>query len=124
METRGVNAASSPVTSPSSVATGVAPAEKNAKTKKVAEAVKDATGSGAVAGKNPLGLDISPKARELSDSFKKATEIARSTPDVREDRVAAIKQKLADGKYEMDSGKIADGIMREAILDHLAEGER
>ena len=122
METRGVNAASSPVTSPSSVATGAAPAEKSTKGKKAAEAAKEASGSGATANKNPLGLDISPKARELSDSFKKATEIARSTPDIREDRVAAIKQKLSDGTYEMDSGKIADGIMREAILDHLAEG--
>lgn len=123
METRGVNGSSSPVTSPNTSATGTAAPEKTGKAKKTTEAA-NAANAGATAGKSQFGLDISPKAREISDSYRKAGEIARNTPDVREDRVAAIKQKLADGTYEMDSGKIADGIMREAILDHLADTER
>lgn len=64
-------------------------------------------------------VDMSERAK----SYQKALEIARATPDVREDRVAALKKQIQDGTYKIDSGAIADGIAREAIIEHLAETE-
>jgi flagellar biosynthesis anti-sigma factor FlgM len=66
-------------------------------------------------------VDLSPKSQVIGDSYKKALEIARNTPEVREDRVAQLKKKIAEGKYNVDSEKIAEGIVTEAIKDHLAE---
>lgn len=66
---------------------------------------------------------VSPQARQLADAHKKAFEIAKATPDVREDRVAALKKQIQAGTYKPDPEKIADGIAREALLEYLAGGE-
>lgn len=60
---------------------------------------------------------------ERAKAHNKALEIARATPDIREDRVAALKKQIQDGTYKIDAGAIADAMAREAILDHLAETE-
>ena len=69
-------------------------------------------------------VNISTTGKERAEAFNKALDIARKTPDVRADRVADLKQRIAQGKYHIDSGKIADGMLREAVKDHLAESER
>ena len=79
------------------------------------------------AAKNPLGVDVSVsnEAKSRSAERKKAFDIAKNTPDVREARVAELKAKIQSGEYKPDSGKIADGMLREAIMEHLAqEGDR
>jgi len=80
---------------------------------------KSAVGSGA----KGVNVALSDQSRELSGAHKKALDIARNTPDVRADRVAELKKQIAEGTYQVDSGKVADGIMREAILDHLSQRE-
>lgn len=65
-------------------------------------------------------VNLSDKAQQMLDAKNKALDIARSTPPIREDRIAAIKAQIADGSYQADSGKIADGIMVEAIKDAIA----
>jgi negative regulator of flagellin synthesis FlgM len=66
------------------------------------------------------GVELSEKGRSRAAEQKKALDIAKNTPDIREDRVAALKAKIQAGTYEIDSGKIADGMLREAIMEHLA----
>lgn len=68
-------------------------------------------------------VNISAGARDRTEASARALDIARNTPDIREDRVAMLKKQIEDGSYQIDSGKIADGMMREAILDHLAESD-
>lgn len=68
-------------------------------------------------------VNISAGARDRADASAKALDIARNTPDIREDRVSMLKKQIEEGTYQIDSGKIADGMMREAILDHLAESD-
>jgi negative regulator of flagellin synthesis FlgM len=63
---------------------------------------------------------LSDQSKEVAAGREKALKIAKGTPDIREDKVAEYKKLLADGKYKIDSGKIADGILREAIRDKLA----
>jgi flagellar biosynthesis anti-sigma factor FlgM len=67
-----------------------------------------------------FGVELSDKAKTRAAEQKKAFEIAKNTPDVREDRVAEIKAKIQAGTYQVDSGKIADGMLREAMMEHLA----
>jgi flagellar biosynthesis anti-sigma factor FlgM len=70
------------------------------------------------------GVSISDSAKSRADGYRKALNIARDTPDIREDKVAALKKQIDEGSYQPDPGKIADGMLREAIKDHLADNER
>jgi len=65
-------------------------------------------------------VQISPEAQELAAARRKAMDVAKKTSPIREERVAELKKRIEEGSYQMDSGKIADGIMTEAIKDHLA----
>lgn len=70
-----------------------------------------------------FGVQLSDSGKKRAEEQKKAFEIAKNTPDIREDKVAAIKAKMQAGTYEIDSGKIADGMLREAIMEHLANSK-
>lgn len=59
---------------------------------------------------------ISSKARDQA----RAREIASRTPDVREDRIAELKQRIAQGRYHIDADAIADRMVDE----HLRSGSR
>jgi negative regulator of flagellin synthesis FlgM len=61
-------------------------------------------------------VQISPKAKELS----LARAAVDATPDIREDKVADLRKRIASGEYKPDAGKIADGIAMEAIKDELS----
>lgn len=67
-----------------------------------------------------VDVAVSDRARTRAAEQKKALDLAMQAPDIREDRVAAIKAQIASGNYKVDSDKIADGMMREAIMEHLA----
>ncbi len=65
-------------------------------------------------------VNLSPEAKRNMEMRAKALEIARNTPDIREDKVADIKAAIANGTYKVDPGKVADGMLREAIKDKIA----
>jgi negative regulator of flagellin synthesis FlgM len=67
--------------------------------------------------KEAASVSISPRAKELS----LAKAAVDATPDIREDKVAEFKKKIASGEYKPDPAKIADGIAREAIKDELSK---
>ena len=60
------------------------------------------------AGKAAANQPAADSVQFKSPGLRAAVEdAAQGAPDVREDRVAAIKSKLADGTYEVDSKAIA-----------------
>ena len=124
METRNINKSPS-LNSVSAPLTGETDAAKKAEKSAKANAAGAPVDVKAPGGPGTKGVNvaISSQSRELADAHKKALEIARNTPDVREDRVADLKGRIAAGTYQVDSGKIADGMMREALLEHLSERE-
>jgi flagellar biosynthesis anti-sigma factor FlgM len=61
-----------------------------------------APGPGAQAGRNGL--------------LEKARQIVEQTPEVRPDRVAAIKAALSRGSYVIDSRKVANALLTELLL--------
>jgi negative regulator of flagellin synthesis FlgM len=58
----------------------------------------------------------------LSDTAKNVQEAQKqleTIPDVREDKVAQLKEQIENGTYEMDEEKIADKMMKDALLNDL-----
>jgi negative regulator of flagellin synthesis FlgM len=76
-----------------------------------------------------LKPDVSPSASagqaegdkvELSARAKQvqaASKLAQAFPDVREDRVAEIRNQIESGTYRIDAGKIAAAMLKEALSD-------
>ncbi len=58
-------------------------------------------------------VTLSPRARE----FNEARRTLAGIPDVRADKVDAVKNRIADGSYRIDSEKIAAKMIREALSD-------
>lgn len=58
----------------------------------------------------------------LSDTAKAVQEAQtqlESIPDVREDKVAELKEQIDNGTYEIDAEKIADKMLRDSLLNDL-----
>ncbi len=76
-------------------------------------------------GKNSnYNVSISPESEKVRSFRNKMFEAAKDSPAVREDKVKEFKDKIASGSYQVDSGKIADGMLREAIREKLAESSQ
>ncbi len=65
-------------------------------------------------------VKLSPESRKVSSFQKKLFDAAKNSPDVREDKVQEYQERIRNGSYEVDAGKIADGMLREAIREKLA----
>ncbi|MFZ9518991.1 MAG: flagellar biosynthesis anti-sigma factor FlgM [Silvanigrellaceae bacterium] len=117
-----VNNVKQPQVMPSNApAVGQKPAA-DAKKAEATQAVKSATNAYAKAAQPAAqqaaaNVQISPRARELN----LARQVVDSTPDVREDKVAKFKSMIERGEYKPDAGKIADGILSEALRDELSK---
>jgi len=87
------------------------------------QAEADAKKIKAKANESDYNVNISGKSKEIQESRAKALDIARNTPDIREDKVLELKKKIASGEYKVSSENIADGMLREAVKDELSKGE-
>lgn len=70
--------------------------------------------------KNPDGRDqvhISSQGREIH----RTAALAKSLPDVREEKVAAIQTRLQNGTYEMNTEKIAMNMILESLFDEMID---
>ncbi len=76
---------------------------------------------GASGAEKDWSVSLSPQAKEKAEARSRALEIAKNTPDVRAERVAQLKEQIKSGQYKLDSGNIADGILREAVRDEIAK---
>jgi len=64
------------------------------------------------AARDTANVEISENARLM----QKAAEVAKGAPDVRADKIAALKKAIADGTYQVSADKLAEKILDE----HLA----
>lgn len=58
-----------------------------------------------------VNTEISAKSRD----FSRAKSIASNSPDVREDRVADLKKRIADGSYSVNPDAVADRMVDEHL---------
>lgn len=66
-------------------------------------------------GKPEDKVELSSRGREIQE----AMQILKSVPDVREDKVALLKQQIEAGTYEIEGEKIAEKMIRESLLNEL-----
>ena len=60
-------------------------------------------------------VDFSEKANDI----RKINEVIQKTPDVREDKISVLKEKITSGTYHVSSRKIADKMLKEFIKEEL-----
>ena len=58
-------------------------------------------------------VELSAQAKQV----QAASELAKSFPEVREDKVAQIRNQIETGTYGIDTGKIAAAMLKEALSD-------
>jgi negative regulator of flagellin synthesis FlgM len=58
-------------------------------------------------------VSISSQGRDI----RQAVAVAKSAPDVREDVVAALRARIENGTYEIDSERIAVNMIAESLLN-------
>jgi negative regulator of flagellin synthesis FlgM len=58
-------------------------------------------------------IAISSKAKDI----QKATEVINAAPDIRIEKVARIKEKIANGSYSVSSKEIAEKILKNIITE-------
>ncbi len=76
-----------------------------------AKRAKISTTSAPVADNGSARTEISPRAKEMSQ----AKAAALQAPDVRENRVADLKKRIANKEYDVKPEDIADRLLREHI---------
>ena len=67
---------------------------------------------------NQLAVPHGSAAVEISDQakwMKQATDIVKTTPHVRAERVQELKKKIKDGTYQVDNAGIADKLIDEHL---------
>ncbi|MBW1980174.1 MAG: flagellar biosynthesis anti-sigma factor FlgM [Deltaproteobacteria bacterium] len=64
---------------------------------------------------DPARIEISSQSREA----QKAADISKKAPDVRYDKVEALKARIAAGQYQVDSTRVADKILRDVLTELL-----
>jgi negative regulator of flagellin synthesis FlgM len=79
-----------------------APVELHRREETNAPAAAASTGSAAAA-RPATSVELSPRSRELHA----ALDAARQAPDVREDVVRDLRQRVQDGTYQVDPERIA-----------------
>jgi negative regulator of flagellin synthesis FlgM len=78
------------------------------------EKASEASAQTHAAASGDANTEISAKAKE----FAKAKAVAHDAPDVREEKIAALKARIADGKYKIDADAIADRMVDDHIKMH------
>lgn len=58
---------------------------------------------------------LSPRAKEIQEAKK----VLNSLPDIREEKVARIKQQIDKGTYQVEGEKIAARMIKESLLNEL-----
>ena len=64
-------------------------------------------------------VSVSPQARLFTEAYAAAT----NAPEVRQDKVNALKEQVANGTYQVDSRKIAEKLLQsELVINEKLEG--
>lgn len=67
--------------------------------------------------KSGTTVDISPEAQLM----KQASEIAKSAPDMRLEKVEQLKKSIQEGTYQIESSKIADRLVDDHFKNHFGK---
>ena len=68
------------------------------------------------AGATDSTVAVKPEISARGKDIAHASAIASAAPDVREDKIAELKKRIAEGSYKVDANAVADRLVNE----HLA----
>jgi flagellar biosynthesis anti-sigma factor FlgM len=71
-----------------------------------------------IEGNDRSGHDTIVNLSQASKEAQQIKEIIASEPDIREDKVAVLKEKIESGKYRIDHNRVADKLV-DTFLDEL-----
>ena len=77
------------------------------------EGAKPVSGGATVATER---VDLSAEAKD----FQRIKQILDETPEVREEKVRELKDRIESGNYTVDSGKVAAKMLGESLIDTIA----
>lgn len=60
-------------------------------------------------------VQLSSRAKD----FQRIKELAKSAPESRDEKIAAVKEQLKNGTYKADNGKLAENMINESLIDLL-----
>ncbi len=86
-------------------------ANKSDKAESAAKAAESARSGGA----DSVKAELSSRGKELAKDMAKAKEVASGAPDIREEKVAELKRRIAAGKYNVSPEAIADKMVDEHL---------
>lgn len=72
-------------------------------------------GNGAYSAPPAASVEISQSAQDIA----RVRQIVEQMPDVREDLVASIRERISKGEYKVSSADIADLMLRRAVADTI-----
>jgi negative regulator of flagellin synthesis FlgM len=58
-------------------------------------------------------VDLSARSKEMN----KIHDVLNATPDVRAEKVEALKKQVESGQYEVNSNSVADKMLKEFLFD-------
>jgi negative regulator of flagellin synthesis FlgM len=61
-------------------------------------------------------VDLSAKAKDI----QRIKQVLDQTPEVRQEKVQELKSQIENGSYAIDSGRIADKMLGESLIDIMA----
>jgi negative regulator of flagellin synthesis FlgM len=82
---------------------------------KVANGNGNGNGNGSHAAAPAASVEISQSAQDIA----RVRQIVEQTPDVREDLVASLRERISKGEYHVSSAEIADLMLRRAVADTI-----
>ena len=60
-----------------------------------------------------------PAGNHTSLTMNRIREVIKSTPDVRSERVEALKERIRSGSYKVNADRLAENILTESIREDL-----
>ena len=58
-------------------------------------------------------VELSAQSKEIN----RINDVLKETPEVRSEKIAAIKKQIEEGQYNVDAEAVADRMIKESILD-------
>lgn len=90
----------------------ISPDKVNAPNKGTGQPVDPSTASSRATGSGEQ-IALSAKAQTI----QKALDVAKSSPDVRTEKINRIKAQIADGTFHVDSETLAESILKEILSE-------
>jgi negative regulator of flagellin synthesis FlgM len=60
-------------------------------------------------------VELSVQSKEIN----RINDILKETPEVRSEKIAALKKQIEEGKYNVDAEAVAERMIKESILDFI-----